>query len=344
MTCPPTPPVPSDAHNTSVPVTPPRRRGPLISTSPVERLLVDRLGGAPWTHHDASGSGLDAAISRWADLRRLLGYSDTSTDRWMTDDAAKLNKTVGTGGIKSVLGVTLLSAHGARGVWASLSVDEQSRWGGVLGITAAEISHIVRHTVCECSTRGCRVDCVVATSLNARIGSTPRTRLARTLLTLVHPAEALELTRAALIGERDRYGRDAVRWRMNIGDDVRWELVAPGLLGIVPAYAYTKHPVADRPEIPSLTRIVYSVDEHWSEKQVIDTCAEGHSVAMVFDIGRNEQLPSSWRGVAVVNGNVTDDLWAHPYGVIVGLNPKGPTNAALERLAASGFARPVDPT
>ena len=65
---------------------------------------------------------------------------------------------------------------------------------------------------------------------------------------------------------------------------------------------------------------------------------------MVFDVGRHGPLPSSWRGVKVVDGNLTDDLWAHPYGVIVGLNPKGPTNAALERLAASGFARPVDPS
>ncbi len=231
-----------------------------------------------------------------------------------------------------------------RNVWESLSVDEQIRWAGVLGTTAAAISRIVRHTVCEHSTRACRMDCVVATSLNAQIGSTPLTRLARTLLTLVHPPEALELTRAALIGKRDQFGSDAVRWRMNIGDDVRWELVAPGLLGIVPAYAYTKHTVVGRPEIPGATRIVYSVDEHWSDEQVINTCAAGHSVAMVFDIGRHGPLPSSWRGVKVVDGNVTADLWAHPHGTIVGLNPKGPTNAAMERLAGSGFARPVDPT
>lgn len=335
-------PVPSTPHTTAVPVGPPRRRG--RSSSPVERLLIERLGGSPWASPDASGSTLQAAVARWAALRNLLGYDDTSTARWMTDDSAKLNKTVGKGGVRSALGVTLLSAHGARDVWASLGADERNRWAEILNATPTEISDIVRHTVCECSTRGCRMDCVVAKSLNAQIGSTPLTRLARTLLTLVHPAEALELTRVALVGERDRYGSDAVRWRMNIGDDIRWELVAPGLLGIVPAYAYTKHPVADRPEVPQLTRIVYSVSEHWSDAQLVETCAAGHSVAMVFDVGRNGPLPAAWRGVEVVDGNVTDDLWSHPYGVIVGLSPKGPSNAAIERLAASGFARPVGPS
>lgn len=334
-------PVPPTPHSQAVPLDPPRRGG--RSSSPVERLLIERLGGAPWLCRDSSGTTLGSAQSRWAALRSLLGYDDTSTARWMTDDSAKLNKTLGQGGVQSALGVTLLAAHGARDVWASLSAAEQSQWCEALGVPPSTVAAIVAHTVCECSTCACRDGCVTSKSRNSQNGTTPLTRLARTLLTLVHPAESLELTHAALRQVRDRYGADGVRWRMNLADDIRWELIAPGLLGLVPAYAYTKHSPVNRPEIPGQTRIVYSASEYWSVERIVETCAAGHTVAVVFDVGRNGRLPTSWHGVKVVDGDITDDLWTHPYGVIVGLSPKGPDNATIARLVASGFARPVDP-
>jgi hypothetical protein len=113
------------------------------------------------------------------------------------------------------------------------------------------------------------------------------------------------------------------------------------MLGVVAAYAYTKHAPAARPEMAGLTRIVYSASERWSDTQILEVCGQGHTVAVVFTTRRNQQLPTTWHGMPVVNGDATDDLWSHPHGVIVGLTVKGPDNASIEAAIRSGFARPV---
>ena len=325
------------------PVGLPTRRRPSSgawATSPVERLLVERLGGIPWTGPDPTGRTHQEALARWAELRTLLEYDDISAKRWMTLDSAKFDKTRRNTDVVPA-GVTLLSATGARTEWASLTARERSAWAEVLEYSVDDIDELVRHTVCERSTKGCRDGCVVARSRNAQNGTTPLTRLARTLLTLAHPAESLELTRAALDEMVVRHGADDVRWRMNIGDDVRWECIAPGMLGVAAAYAYTKHAPAARPEMPGLTRIVYSASERWSDAQILESCGQGHTVAVVFTTRRNQVLPTTWRGTPVVDGDATDDLWTHPHGVIVGLTVKGPDNATIEAAIRSGFARPV---
>ncbi|MCB1711267.1 MAG: hypothetical protein KDH96_01940 [Candidatus Riesia sp.] len=61
----------------------------------------------------------------------------------------------------------------------------------------------------------------------------------------------------------------------------------------------------------------------------------GVNVAVVFD----GQIPSSWRGVEVLDGDSNDINWISPdkTGVYVGLKLKG-SNAAKERARSSGFA------
>jgi hypothetical protein len=326
-----------------VPVALTSRRGPTWSTSPIERNLVARLGGSPWTGPDPTGATLASAFKRWGSLRTMLGLGDP-TAGWMTDDTAKAKKTLkASPHVKVMFGVTYRSAHGARDEWASLDLVDQLAFAGLLNCSVDDIGSLVGRTTCEHSTFSCRLGCCVAQSINAKIGTTPLVQLARTLLLLTHPAEALELTYAALASAVDRYGRTSVLWRMNIGDDIRWELVAPGLLDKARGYAYTKHPVADRPEISGATRIVYSVSEHWSDADITNTVAAGHTVAMVFDITRTQPMPSTWSGIPVVDGDRTDELWAHPYGVIVGLSLKGNKNSIKEQLRAKGFARALRP-
>jgi hypothetical protein len=60
-------------------------------------------------------------------------------------------------------------------------------------------------------------------------------------------------------------GKDKARWRVNISDDIRWEVVAPGLLDVAPlGYTYTKWLPEERPAIEALS-IVYSANERWTD-------------------------------------------------------------------------------
>lgn len=192
----------------------------------------------------------------------------------------------------------------------------------------------------EFTTAACRAGCVAAQSANARLDRSQRARLARTLLVLVGPAEALALTARQLDRLRQQYGRRGARRRVNVADDVRWELLAPGLLSLGPRpYTYTKWSPAERPGRPGL-RIVYSATERHSDAELVERCAAGHRVCGVFDLPRSVPLPAVWHGVRVVDGDKTDDLWRHRAGSIVGLHVKGRL-AQREIMRTRGFARPA---
>jgi len=125
---------------------------------------------------------------------------------------------------------------------------------------------------------------------------------------------------------------------VNVSDDIRWEVIAPGLLEIAPlAYTYTKFSPEERPEVEGLS-IVYSASEKWTDADIVNTCALGHRVATVFNVPKNK-LPAAWRGVTVSDGDSTDDLYQHPAGTIVGLAVKGPTRAIKQDMIDGGFAR-----
>jgi hypothetical protein len=83
---------------------------------------------------------------------------------------------------------------------------------------------------------------------------------------------------------------------------------------------------------------VYSANERWSDADIVDTCALGHRVAVVFDVPKGG-LPTTWNGVPVLNGDKTDDLWEHKPGHIVGLAVKGHLIETRRTMAERGFAR-----
>ena len=139
-----------------------------------------------------------------------------------------------------------------------------------------------------------------------------------------------------------KYGKANARWRVNVSDDIRWELLAPGLWDVAPkAYAYTKWSPTERPGRTNLS-LAYSASESWDTLDIVDTADLGHRVAVVFGCKKGD-LPARWAGVPVVDGDKTDDLWAHPAGCIVGLAVKGPTKKMREAAVQAGFAFPVVP-
>lgn len=306
--------------------------------TPAERLILRQLGGRRWTVKRYRPNTVTAARTAWAALRTAVGF--TTPGGWMTTE--RTNPKLAKSGLPTA-GVTLHAARNALSVWAALEAAKQAALAAALGVAVSEIDAGLRATVCPRSTESCREACVVAHSANGELPRSQRARLARTLFTLFRPADALALTASALDKLRIRHGRRNARWRVNISDDIRWELLAPGLFAVAPrAYTYTKWNPAERPGRPGL-RIVYSASEHTTGDAVVNACKNDQRVAVVFDVRKRLPLPATWHGVPVVDGDKTDDLYRHPAGAIVGLRAKG-TIKQQEDMRTSKFAKPATPT
>jgi hypothetical protein len=149
--------------------------------------------------------------------------------------------------------------------------------------------------------------------------SVRRGRAVRTAFLHRHPAAFLAL----LTAEIDRRERAGVPFglRLNVASDLRWENIAPWLFegANVRAYDYTKAPSRDTPEN---YRIIFSHSERWTDADVLARIAAGQNVAMIFDVPKHE-LPASYLGVRVIDGDLTDYRYGDPEAVIVGLAAKG---------------------
>lgn len=300
---------------------------------PVERLILKGMNGTPFQTSDYTPELLASAKANLKTAANAVGFKTVS---WVT--TSKTNPKLGKAGIPTI-GVTLHAARSSAAVWSALDTIERNDLAAAFGVTVDDITVTLRITVCPCATPGCTKVCVVEKSFRAGLTTSVKSRLVRTLMTLLRPAEACALTLEAILDLEAKHGFTGARWRTNVADDIRWELVAPGLFGHIQAYAYTKFSPVERPNTVAGMSIVYSATERTTQDDVRAILATGQRVALVLDVPK-DKLPTHWRGMPVVNGDDTDDLWSHPAGHIVGLVAKG-TAAQKAEMRASGFAHPL---
>jgi len=95
-------------------------------------------------------------------------------------------------------------------------------------------------------------------------------------------------------------------------------------------YDYTKHA---KPWLRQMSnyRLTFSRTSA-NEAHCFEAIAHGVNVAVVFDTKKGQPLPTSWYGVPVIDGDLTDLRYLDPAGVVVGLRAKG-----RARRDASGF-------
>lgn len=208
-----------------------------------------------------------------------------------------------------------------------------------LNCTEADLTAALNVSFCPKATQGCTGGCVTNHSYHASLSQTQKSRLLRDAFTMIRPDLAMALTADQLRRTVTKAGsKEKARWRVNISDDIRWEVVAPGLLDVAPlGYTYTKWLPEERPAVDGLS-IVYSANERWTDTDIVEACKAGFRVAVVFDVAKGK-LPATWNETVVVNGDITDDLYEHPAGSIVGLVVKGRTADIKEEMARTGFAR-----
>lgn len=206
-----------------------------------------------------------------------------------------------------------------------------------LTLSAHRTSGLVN--TCEKSTPQCRKACVMLTAGNAHYESVIDGRAARTTFAAEHPEHFLGLVTYE-VRALERRGTP-FGLRLNVASDLRWEYIAPWLFEgpNVRGYDYTKWAPEERMDgvAPERYRLTYSHSERMDGGLVdamIDHCL---NVAVVFDCHKHE-LPATWRGHTVIDGDLTDYRYDDPRGVIVGLAAKG----SAKTLHVGGFKQAGD--
>jgi len=183
--------------------------------------------------------------------------------------------------------------------------------------------------VCAKATNGCKAVCLYGQG-RGRFADVARGRVARTRLFF----ENREAFKVQLFAELHKAQRKADKMgvtlavRLNVLSDLPWERIFPDLFTTFPRvqfYDYTKVP---NRVVPSNYHLTFSRSET-NELDALWQLKAGRNVAVVF---RSKDIPATWHGYDVVNGDVTDLRFLDRSGVVVGLYAKGTAKAD-----ASGF-------
>lgn len=181
-------------------------------------------------------------------------------------------------------------------------------------------SNVSGYEVCNGKSEGCSNACLGWYAGRSRFSNVQQARIRKTKMYFEEPEvfkdtlrKDLRLFRSFCI-EHDR--KPYVR--INGSSDIPIEG-----LGILEEfkdllfYDYTK--IKDRvfKELPSNYKLTFSRDERLTDEEILELMPYVN-VAIVFD-----EIPDTYLGIEVINGDLTDLRYEDPRGVIVGLKAKG---------------------
>lgn len=179
--------------------------------------------------------------------------------------------------------------------------------------------------VCPNSTPACRKSCLVHSG-RMKMKMSYDARYRRTELYMTNPKlfkELLSLEIEELQRKAYKQSKKLVI-RLNGTSDIDWSDIYESF-PTVQFYEYTK-------VLYSNVHSTVSRSEKTTLKEIKDTLALGINVAVIF-----EEVPKSWYGFKVINGDLHDRRFEDPKGVIVGLKLKG-TNKAKELALVNRLA------
>ena len=275
----------------------------------VEKLLEGQIGLGMVRGFE--GVEVRHARAVWLAYRRAHGLK--SAGRILTDPSAqpKLGKSE-----RAAFGLMLTPARG-------LPVEFLGR----------------RVNLCPMASKGCQAACLGPNSGKGVFDRVKHARNVRTGFVLQHPYEAGVLIGSEIAAAQRKHG--AVSLRLNTVSDIRWELVAPGALEYligqgVRLYDYTAWRPEDREPMPGY-HLTYSAKEpsHTPDDYLTGILAGDGNVSMVFGVAKGRDLPETWQGFKVIDGDESDDRTLDPSGVVVGLRQKGNVRDS------SGFVRSI---
>ena len=229
------------------------------------------------------------------------------------------------------------------GVATSAKIDHSRKYSHQytygLYLAPAKVSG---HNVCSHSTPECRLGCL---NTSGRAGieefsgldKIKKARINKTKLFFEHTAFFMEWLMAEIMSARAKAERDGYYFsvRLNCTSDIDWTKVLIDGKSIfqifsgIQFYDYTKN--ANKfTEKPSNYHLTYSYTGRNAElcKALLH---RGFNVAMVFNVKHESQLPKTYNGYQVINGDLTDYRIDDAKGIIIGLKWKRIANRENER-------------
>jgi hypothetical protein len=192
---------------------------------------------------------------------------------------------------------------------------------GILYLAPAKISG---YEVCPRRTAGCTKSCLYSAG-RGKFSNVQKARINRTKLFFENRELFLSMLRLDIrlleIQAKEMGMIPAVR--LNGTSDIDWTRF--GLMEEFPNvrfYDYTK--VLNRlKKIPPNYYVTFSRAES-NEIDSLTAIKMGHNVSVVFNLGKNDQMPDTWNGAPVYDGDETDARFLDPQGgYIIGLRAKG---------------------
>jgi hypothetical protein len=154
-----------------------------------------------------------------------------------------------------------------------------------------------------------------------------RSRLARTLVKVIYPDAAYTLDQYYLRKAKAKYGAHKIARRFNVISDYDYVADYPNEYWAehndVVHYDYTKVYSRYDGELPSQYSLTYSASERDTVESISALISKRVNVAIVVDIPKGMPKPTTWGGLPAIDGDISDERYDDPRGVVVLLTAKG---------------------
>jgi len=199
------------------------------------------------------------------------------------------------------------------------------------------------YNVCSHSTPECRLGCLntsgrAGMDILSNHGVIQKCRIEKTKLLHENSDYFMQWMISEILHYEQKAEKDGYSYsiRLNGTSDIDWSNIyylGQNIFEYFPNvsfYDYTKdfNKFTNKPKNYHLTFSYTGHNEN--SKQSIQLLEKGYNIAVVFDLNKNEQLPLSFNGYKVVNGDLTDYRVDDGKGVVVGLRFKHIANKENE--------------
>jgi len=202
--------------------------------------------------------------------------------------------------------------------------------GFLTGILYLAPYNLSGRNVCSHASEGCAAACLFTAGMGI-FANVQTARKAKTLLFFRDSKEFIELLEkdiTALIKRAKKLGLIPCV-RLNGTSDLPWESLGGtkriNLFNRFPSvqfYDYTKNPTRFDRQLPANYQLTFSRSE-CNGDTVTKLMERGENVAVVFSSKKGEDLPATWQGREVVDGDLHDLRFLDGKNKVVGLRAKG---------------------
>tara|TARA_R110000803_G_scaffold144481_1_gene210314 strand:+ start:529 stop:1353 length:825 start_codon:yes stop_codon:yes gene_type:complete len=199
--------------------------------------------------------------------------------------------------------------------------------------------------------KGCAKSCLDETGFGGWSHVVRQQRIAKTVLWKRNRPLFLEMLRSDIrkaIAKAERAGK-VCAIRLNMFSDIPWEQYGiPQEFPDVQFYDYSKYPNRHG-QVCENYWVTFSRDEA-NDSDALRILNGGDNVAVVFhnsgkfagNASKRQELPETWNGFTVIDGDKTDARWTDAKGVVVGLKLKAFDTESRNQAIESGFSVSAD--